>query len=61
MMPKIDRTPDAKRDFREIFYYIAQDNVEAAKRLIQRFEQKLQLIASMPGIGADRTELRAGV
>lgn len=60
-MPKVHRTAASRKDYFEIFFYIARDNIDAAERTLRRFDEKIELIASMPGIGTDRAELRSGV
>ena len=56
-MPRIVRSHLADLDVFEISSYIAQDNVAAAERLIDRFDQVLSRLAEYPELGTMRTEL----
>jgi toxin ParE1/3/4 len=56
-MPRIVRSPQAKRDIIQIWVSIAQDNTEAADRLISVFNEKLRLLADWPNAGQARPEL----
>jgi toxin ParE1/3/4 len=47
----------AKADINDIWDYIAEDNLSAANRLIDRFEQVFGNLADQPGIGRLRQEL----
>lgn len=60
-MPRIDRTPLAKTDAAEIWYYIAQDNVTAADKIIEQFEERFQMLAQMPLSGEAVEYIRADV
>ncbi len=50
-------TPRAKRDVNEIWDYIANDNVEAADRVLDALESAMVKLAKNPGIGHWREEL----
>ena len=50
-MPRISRTPQAKLDAAEIWYYIAQDNEAAADKLIDQIEDRLKMLAQFPEAG----------
>ena len=52
---------DAKRDLREIWKYIAQDNPAAADRIIDGLTSRFDLLARFPGIGQARDDLRSGM
>lgn len=54
-------TAQAKDDLREIRLYIAQDDRQAANRLIKTIRDKLQLLCQQPGVGRTRDELRPGL
>jgi toxin ParE1/3/4 len=56
-MPRIVRSPQAKRDLIQIWVSIAEDNTEAADRLIDAFNEKLRLLAEWPNAGQARPEL----
>jgi antitoxin ParD1/3/4/toxin ParE1/3/4 len=50
-------TPRAKRDVNEIWDYIANDNIEAADRVLDALESAMVKLAKSPGIGHWREEL----
>jgi toxin ParE1/3/4 len=55
----IRRTPSSRRDYWDIWFYIAeQGSATAADNLLRTFDAKLQLLSDFPGIGAARPELR---
>ena len=60
-MGRIVRSPDAKRDTTQIWVYIAEDNFDAADRLIDLFDEKLNLLAEYPGLGQQRDDLAPGL
>jgi len=49
----------AVQDLQEIGDYIANDNITAAHRFVQRLEQRCRSLAQRPGIGRKRDELTA--
>jgi toxin ParE1/3/4 len=49
----------ARADLEEIWVYVAQDNVEAADRLIQAIVSRFPLLASRPEMGRKREEISA--
>jgi toxin ParE1/3/4 len=50
-MGHIRRTPSARSDLIEIGRYIAQYNLKAAMRLLDRIEEKCELLAGNPLLG----------
>jgi toxin ParE1/3/4 len=50
-MARIIQAPAAKADAVEIWAYIAQDNPDAADRLLDRFDKLFRLLASQPLVG----------
>src|SRR5262249_46392318 len=50
-------TPYAKRDISDIWEYIANDNVEAADRVLDALESAMIKLARSPGIGHWREDL----
>src|SRR5713226_2816844 len=50
-------TPSATRDVNEIWDYIADDNIEAADRVLDALENAMVKLAKNPGIGHWREEL----
>ena len=55
-MPRILRTRESDQDLLEIAAYIARDNPRAADALIDKIDQKLQLLAQFAGLGPQRPE-----
>jgi len=49
----------AKVDLADIWFYIAQDDVDAARRFNEKILRKCQGLADSPGMGRERTELAA--
>jgi toxin ParE1/3/4 len=60
-MATVRRSPLAEQDYRDIWRYIANDNPDAADRLLQRIDAKLELYASNPRMGAMRDNLAQGL
>jgi toxin ParE1/3/4 len=60
-MATVIRSQHARLDAAEIWLYIAADSVAAADRLIDSFDEKLKLLAEMPGLGTMRDELSPGL
>jgi toxin ParE1/3/4 len=56
-MGRVVRTRTAKVDVLQIWNHIAEDSIEAADRLVEKFNEKLQLLADFPGLGPARPEL----
>ena len=50
-------TPSAKRDLGDIWDFIAQDNVDAADRVLDALEAAMSKPAKNPGLGQWREEL----
>src|SRR6266542_1857362 len=50
-------TPRAKRDVNDIWDYIAEDNIEAADRVLDALESAMIKLAKSPDIGHRREEL----
>lgn len=59
MAHKIVRTPRARRDLIEIWQFIAQDNEQAADKLLDRIENILRMLSDNPKAGRIRPELAA--
>jgi toxin ParE1/3/4 len=60
-MPRIVRTYPARDDLRQIWLYIAQHNLTAADRLIDKFERTLQSLARHPSMGESAAQYRPGL
>jgi len=56
-MARVVRAQTAKTDAREIWVYIAQDNPDAADRLLNRFDNLFRKLASQPFLGKSIEEL----
>jgi toxin ParE1/3/4 len=56
-MARIIRSPQAQRDVVQIWAHIAADNMKAADKLIDAFDQKLNILKDFPGMGQLREEL----
>lgn len=56
-MARIIRRPRALEDLDAIWLYIAQNDIEAADRVISLFEEKSQILAHTPLIGRPCPEL----
>jgi toxin ParE1/3/4 len=56
-MARIVRAPAAESDALEIWSYIAEDNPEAADRLLHRIDQMVRAIAKQPELGKKVEEL----
>jgi len=56
-LTRLRLSPAAENDLTEIWFYIAQDNVEAADRFADLVYEKCQLLAESPGMGTQRPEL----
>lgn len=50
-------SPLARQDLNDIWDYIAQDDLDAADRVINEIHEAILLISTMPGIGHSREDL----
>jgi toxin ParE1/3/4 len=55
------RTRLADEDLLEIWLYIAQNNIDAADRLLEKIDKKCQLLTDSPRVGVRRDDLALGV
>lgn len=60
-MPRIVRSPTAQQDLDQIWDYIARDSVDAADRLLDRIQERCELVARQPLSGHAREELGLNV
>jgi len=60
-MPRIVRTYPARDDLRQIWLHVAEHNIHAADRLIDKFEQTLVTLARNPLIGESVPQYRRGL
>jgi toxin ParE1/3/4 len=58
---RIVYSPDSRRDYEEVYLYIAADNPAAAEKLLRTFDEKLQLALTSPGMGESHPELGKGI
>ena len=56
-MKRFILTPRAKQDLNDIWDYIANDNIEAADRVLDALDNAMIKLAKNPGIGHRRDEL----
>lgn len=56
-MPKVLRRPQAEADLDDIWWYIAQDNPDAADLFLDKIEERLYALAQFPDMGITRDEL----
>ena len=55
-MPDLRRTAQAEEDLINLWLYIAQDNPDAADRLLNEIEDKCVLLAANPQLGPARPD-----
>jgi toxin ParE1/3/4 len=60
-MPRIIRSALSEQDVYEIALFVARDNPDAAFRLIDRFDEILQMLAENPLAGRAREEFASNV
>lgn len=60
-MPQIIRSPESDIDLYEIAAFIARDNLDAALRLIDKFDETFRLLAEFPTVGQSREDLAPGL
>jgi toxin ParE1/3/4 len=51
----------ARQDLQEIHDYIAEDNEDAAARVVERLETRCRALADMPNVGRKREEIAPGL
>jgi toxin ParE1/3/4 len=56
-MPQVLKRPLAEADLDDIWWYIAQDNPDAADRLLDKIEEQCLALAQFPKMGTTRDEL----
>jgi toxin ParE1/3/4 len=54
-------SPDARRDVRQIWAYIAADNEAAANRVIREFNNKFEFLGRNPRAGRSRDDVQPGL
>ncbi len=58
MKKKAQLSKRAEADLDDIWFYVAQDSIRNADRLVSRIQKKCELLAASPGLGRHRDELR---
>jgi toxin ParE1/3/4 len=56
-MARVDKRPLAEADLDDIWWYIAQDNPDAADKQLDRLEERCTALAEFPLTGMSREEL----
>ena len=56
-MPQVLKRPQAEADLDDIWWHIAQDNPDAADRLLDSIDERCTTLAQFPYIGISRDEL----
>jgi toxin ParE1/3/4 len=59
--PRLRRTARAEDDLMDIWAYIARDNPPAADRLLNLLDEKSQMLAQNPKLGAARDDIATEV
>ena len=57
MLEEFDLTPAARRDLRELWAFIADDDLDAADRVLDEIAAAFARLAQMPGLGHTRKDL----
>ena len=60
-MASVRRTAKAEEDLVDLWLYIAQDNTDAADRLLEELDRKCALLAENPALGRERPEIAPGL
>ena len=60
-MPQVIRTSAAQQDARDIWLYIAADNLPAADRVIDRIDEAIGMLAANPKLGERLDHYRPGL
>ena len=60
-MAKLLLAPETERDLVEIYEYIAEDNVLAAERMLEKIENALTSLTVFPLRGRERAEFHPGL
>jgi toxin ParE1/3/4 len=61
MSARVIRTPASDDDLFEIWLFIAQDNPDAATRVLRKIKSTLNKLERNPKMGRDRSELAPGL
>jgi len=60
-MAKIRWTPEAEKWLREIYNYIAQDNINTAQKVVMEIYKRAQVLKDFPEIGYKYRSIKANV
>ena len=60
-MARIIRSKPARADLRDIWLYIAQDNMDAADRFLDRPDRAIRTLAESPKIGERQDNVKDGL
>jgi toxin ParE1/3/4 len=60
-MPLVVKLPLAETDLEEIWWYIAQDNPDAADRFLEKIEERCSTLANFLQMGRSCDELHPGL
>lgn len=60
-MLKIHMSPEVENDLDEIWWYIAQDNLDCADKLLDEIEETSRKLSRFPKMGRNRDELHPGL
>lgn len=60
-MARITKKPQAIRDLKETWHYIADDSPTSADKVVLQIEERLQLLLQFPQMGRKRPELERGI
>lgn len=60
-MLKIIKSPEAENDLNEIWWYIAQDSLDNADKLLDEIEETSRKLAQFANMGRKRDELHPGL
>ena len=61
MTRDVDYSPDARADIEDALNYLERFSPAAADRLAEEIDQRCQLLASQPGIGRPRDDIKPGL
>lgn len=56
-MPHVLKRPLAEIDLDDVWWYIAQDNPDAADRFLAKIDEQCHTLAQFPEMGVNRAEL----
>ncbi|MCK5242229.1 type II toxin-antitoxin system RelE/ParE family toxin [bacterium] len=60
-MLKVFITAEAKKDLLEMWLYIAEENIKAADRFLEKIDKKIKMISRNPAMGIKRQELASQI